>query len=112
MQVWEELAEIPECKEAFQCCRTSGAYYEDGIHACFDFDFRVPKDAFLSADGSASPACAGDSILLSDASGTVESRGTERAGKPYLKSEQYAMPVFYRDVMYRESSRRERRGIP
>ena len=28
----------------------------------------------------------------------------EKTGKPYLKSEQYAMPVFYHDVMYRENT--------
>ncbi|MCC2732193.1 transposase, partial [Fusicatenibacter saccharivorans] len=28
----------------------------------------------------------------------------QKTGKPYLKSEQYAMPVFYHDVMYRENT--------
>ena len=31
----------------------------------------------------------------------------EKTGKPYLKSEQYAMPVFYHDVMYRENTEEE-----
>ena len=28
----------------------------------------------------------------------------QKTGKPYLKSEQYAMPVFYHDIMYRENT--------
>ena len=39
--------------------------------------------------------------------GRVWSSGKQRGrktGKPYLKSEQYAMPVFYHDVMYRENT--------
>ena len=28
----------------------------------------------------------------------------QKTGKPYLKSEQYAMPVFYHNVMYRENT--------
>ncbi len=28
----------------------------------------------------------------------------QKSGKPYLKSEKYAMPVFYHDVMYRENT--------
>ena len=28
----------------------------------------------------------------------------QKTGKPYLKSEQYAMTVFYHDVMYRENT--------
>ena len=64
--VWEELAQIENSKKRFNAA-------EHLVHttkrnpARFDFDFCFPG----------SPACAWECIFLSDASGTVESRGTE-----------------------------------
>ena len=57
-----------------------------------DFDFCFPKMPSYFRRAAVQHAL-GECIFLSDASGTVESRGENR-GKPYLKSEQYAMPVF------------------
>ena len=73
--VWEELVKIEESKKRFNAA-------EHLVHttkrnpARFDFDFCFPKmpSYFRRA---ASPACAWECIFLSDASGTVESRGTE-----------------------------------
>ena len=73
--VWEELAQIENSKKRFNAA-------EHLVHttkrnpARFDFDFCFPKDAILFQTGG-SPACAWECIFLSDASGTVESRGAE-----------------------------------
>ncbi len=107
-QVWEELAEIQETKKRFNAA-------EHLVHttkrnpARFDFDFCFPKmpSYFRRA-------------AVQHALGSVSSYRTrleqwkaegQKTGKPYLKSEQYAMPVFYHDVMYREEHRRERCGL-
>ena len=76
--VWEELAQIEESKKRFNAA-------EHLVHttkrnpARFDFDFCFPKMPSLFQTGG-SPACAWECIFLSDASGTVESRG-EKTGK-------------------------------
>ena len=99
--VWEELAQIEESKKRFNAA-------EHLVHttkrnpARFDFDFCFPKmpSYFRRA-------------AVQHALGSVSSYRTrleqwkaegEKTGKPYLKSEQYAMPVFYHDVMYRENT--------
>ena len=74
--VWEELAKIENSKKRFNAA-------EHLVHttkrnpARFDFDFCFPKDAILFQEGS-STACAWECIFLSDASGTLESRGAEK----------------------------------
>ena len=99
--VWEELAQIEESKKRFNAA-------EHLVHttkrnpARFDFDFCFPKmpSYFRRA-------------AVQHALGSVSSYRTrleqwkaegQKTGKPYLKSEQYAMPVFYRGVMYREGA--------
>ena len=99
--VWEELAQIENSKKRFNAA-------EHLVHttkrnpARFDFDFCFPKmpSYFRRA-------------AVQHALGSVSSYRTrleqwkaegEKTGKPYLKSEQYAMPVFYHDVMYRENT--------
>ena len=99
--VWEELAQIEESKKRFNAA-------EHLVHttkrnpARFDFDFCFPKmpSYFRRA-------------AVQHALGSVSSYRTrleqwkaegQKTGKPYLKSEQYAMPVFYHDVMYRENT--------
>ena len=99
--VWEELVKIEESKKRFNAA-------EHLVHttkrnpARFDFDFCFPKmpSYFRRA-------------AVQHALGSVSSYRTrleqwkaegEKTGKPYLKSEQYAMPVFYHDVMYRENT--------
>ncbi len=96
--VWEELAQIENSKKRFNAA-------EHLVHttkrnpARFDFDFCFPKmpSYFRRA-------------AVQHALGSVSSYRTrleqwkaegQKTGKPYLKSEQYAMPVFYHDVMYR-----------
>ena len=98
-QVWEELAEIPDAKRRFNAA-------EHLVHttkknpARFDFDLRFPKmPSYLRR------------AAIQHALGSVSSYETwmdlweksgEKAGKPRLAYENHAMPVFYRDVMYRE----------
>ena len=99
--VWEELAQIENSKKRFNAA-------EHLVHttkrnpARFDFDFCFPKmpSYFRRA-------------AVQHALGSVSSYRTrleqwkaegEKTGKPYLKSEQYAMPVFYHNVMYRENT--------
>ena len=62
VQVWEKLAEIPDAKRRFNAAEHL-VHTTKKNHACFDFDIRFPKDAFLSAQ-ICHPACIGDSILL------------------------------------------------
>ena len=99
--VWEELAQIENSKKRFNAA-------EHLVHttkrnpARFDFDFCFPKmpSYFRRA-------------AVQHALGSVSSYRTrleqwkaegQKTGKPYLKSEQYAMPVFYHNVMYRENT--------
>ena len=98
-QVWEELERIPGTKKRFNEA-------EHLIHttkknqARFDFDIRFPKmPSYLRR------------AAIQHALGSVSSYKTrlglwkktgQRESKPKLVYENHAMPVFYRDVMYRE----------
>ena len=98
-QVWEELEGILEAKKRFNEA-------EHLIHttkknqARFDFDIRFPKmPSYLRR------------AAIQHALGSVSSYKTrlglwektaQRESKPRLVYENHAMPVFYRDVMYRE----------
>ena len=99
MQVWEELREIPETKKRFNAA-------EHMVHttkkntARFDFDLCFPKmPSYLRR------------AAIQHALGSISSYETrleqwtktgKLTGKPRLSCENHAMPVFYRDVMYRE----------
>ena len=98
-QVWEELERIPGTKKRFNEA-------EHLIHttkknqARFDFDIRFPKMPSYLRRAS-----------IQNALGSVSSYKTRLGlwektdrleGKPRLVYENHAMPVFYRDVMYRE----------
>ena len=101
VKVWEELAEIPDAKRRFNAAEHL-VHTTKKNHACFDFDIRFPKmpsylrrSAIQHALGSVS---------------SYESRMEQReaagelSGKPNFTCENHAMPVFYRDVMYREGA--------
>ena len=99
VQVWEELAEIPDAKRRFNAAEHL-VHTTKKNHACFDFDIRFPKmPSYLRRSA------------IQHALGTVSSYKTRldlwektdgKSGKPRLVYENHAMPVFYRDVMYRE----------
>ena len=103
-QVWEELEGILEAKKRFNEA-------EHLIHttkknqARFDFDIRFPKmPSYLRR------------AAIQHALGSVSSYKTrmglwektdQKGGRPKLVCENHAMPVFYRDVMYREDEARK-----
>ena len=100
-QVWEELRKIPETKKRFNTA-------EHMVHmtkkntARFDFDLRFPKmPSYLRRS------------TIQHALGSVSSYETRLgqwketgvlSGRPKLTCRSHAMPVFYRDVMYREGA--------
>ena len=101
VQVWEKLAEIPDAKRRFNAAEHL-VHTTKKNHACFDFDIRFPKmPSYLRRSA------------IRHALGTVSSYKTRldlwektdgKSGKPRLVYENHAMPVFYRDVMYREGA--------
>ena len=98
-QVWEELAGIPEAKRRFNAA-------EHLIHttkknqARFDFDIRFPKMPSYLRRAAIQHALG--SVSSYESRLELWERTDEKAGKPRLVYENHAMPVFYRDVMYRE----------
>lgn len=100
-QVWKELKIIPEAKKRFNAA-------EHLVHttkknpARFDFDIRFPKmPSYLRR------------AAIQHALGSVSSYETRleqwkmtdgSSGKQKLTCENHTMPVFYRDVMYREGA--------
>ena len=98
-QVWEELRKIPETKKRFNTA-------EHMVHmtkkntARFDFDLCFPKmPSYLRR------------AAIQHALGSISSYETRLgqwketgvlSGRPKLTCRNHAMPVFYRDVMYRE----------
>ena len=98
-QVWEELEGILEAKKRFNEA-------EHLIHttkknqARFDFDIRFPKmPSYLRR--AAIQHALGSVFSYKTRLGLWEKTG-QRESKPKLVYENHAMPVFYRDVMYRE----------
>ena len=98
-QVWEELEGIFEAKKRFNEA-------EHLIHttkknqARFDFDIRFPKmPSYLRR--AAIQHALGSVSSYKTRLGLWEKTG-QRESKPRLVYENHAMPVFYRDVMYRE----------
>ena len=104
VQVWEKLAEIPDAKRRFNAAEHL-VHTTKKNHACFDFNIRFPKmPSYLRRSA------------IRHALGTVSSYKTRldlwektdgKSGKPRLVYENHAMPVFYRDVMYREGAERK-----
>ena len=100
-QVWEELAGIPEAKRRFNAA-------EHLIHttkknqARFDFDIRFPKMPSYLRRAAIQHALG--SVSSYESRLELWERTDEKAGKPRLVYENHAMPVFYRDVMYREGA--------
>ena len=99
-QVWEELERILETKKRFNEA-------EHLIHttkknqARFDFDIRFPKmPSYLRR--AAIQHALGSISSYKTRMGMWEKSG-QTGGWPKLVYENHAMPVFYRDVMYREN---------
>ena len=100
-QVWEELRKIPETKKRFNTA-------EHMVHmtkkntARFDFDLRFPKmPSYLRR--SAIQHALGSVSSYKTRLGQWKETGV-LSGRPKLTCRNHAMPVFYRDVMYREGA--------
>ena len=100
-QVWEELRKIPETKKRFNTA-------EHMVHmtkkntARFDFDLRFPKmPSYLRR--SAIQHALGSVSSYETRLGKWKETGV-LSGRPKLTCRNHAMPVFYRDVMYREGA--------
>ena len=100
-QVWEELRKIPETKKRFNTA-------EHMVHmtkkntARFDFDLRFPKmPSYLRR--SAIQHALGSVSSYETRLGQWKETGV-LSGRPKLTCRNHAMPVFYRDVMYREGA--------
>ena len=98
-QVWEELEQISDSKRRFNAA-------EHLVHttkknsARFDFDLRFPKMPSYLRRAAIQHALG--SVSSYETRMDLWKKSGEKAGKPRLAYENYAMPVFYRDVMYRE----------
>ena len=100
-QVWTELKMISEAKKRFNAAEHL-VHTTKKNQARFGFDIRFPKmPSYLRR------------AAIQHALGSVSSYETrleqweatgEPSGKPHLTCENHAMPVFYRDVMYREGT--------
>ena len=106
-QVWEELRKIPETKKRFNTA-------EHMVHmtkkntARFDFDLRFPKmPSYLRR--SAIQHALGSVSSYETRLGQWKETGV-LSGRPKLTCRNHAMPVFYRDVMYREGAEGKAEG--
>ena len=101
VQVWEELREIPETKKRFNAA-------EHMVHttkkntARFDFDLCFPKMPSYLRRAAIQHALG--SISSYETRLEQRTKTGKLTGKPRLSCENHAMPVFYRDVMYREGT--------
>ena len=100
-QIWDELAVITELKKRFNTAEHL-VHTTKKNQARFDFDRRFPKmPSYLRR------------AAIQHALGSVSSYKTrlelwektdQKGGRPKLVCDNHAMPVFYRDVMYREDT--------
>ena len=100
-QVWAELKMIPESKKRFNAAEHL-IHTTKKNHAHFDFDIRFPKMPSYLRRAAIQHALGSVSSYESRME-QWEAAG-EFSGKPNFICENHAMPVFYRDVMYREGT--------
>ena len=100
-QVWTELKMIPEAKKRFNAAEHL-IHTTKKNHAHFDFDIRFPKMPSYLRRAAIQHALGSVSSYESRME-QWEAAG-ELSGKPNFTCENHAMPVFYRDVMYREGT--------
>ena len=100
-QVWAELKMIPLAKKRFNAAEHL-IHTTKKNHAHFDFDIRFPKMPSYLRRAAIQHALGSVSSYESRME-QWEAAG-ELSGKPNFTCENHAMPVFYRDVMYREGT--------
>ena len=98
-EIWEELSEIKNLQKRFNEAEHL-VHETKKNHARFPFDRHFPKMASYLRRAAIQHALGAVSSYQSRLS--LWEKG-ELRGKPKLVCENYAMPVFYRDVMYREA---------
>ena len=91
---WEELSLIENARRRFNAAEHMVHTTKNNM-ARFDFDQQFPKmPSYLRRSA------------IQAALGTISScRSRREPGKPYLPKKTHAMPVFYREVMYREGEK-------
>ena len=100
-KVWEELSRISDAQKRFNAAEHLIHTTEKNL-ARFDFDFRFPKmPSYLRR--SASRRALGN-ISSYKTKMDLWEKSKEKGGKPRLGYENHAMPVFYREKMYREGA--------
>ena len=100
-QVWAELKMIPEAKKRFNAAEHL-VHTTKKNHAHFGFDIRFPKMPSYLRRAAIQHALGSVSSYESRME-QWEAAG-ELSGKPNFTCKNHAMPVFYRDVMYREGT--------
>ena len=100
-QVWAELKMIPEAKKRFNAAEHL-VHTTKKNQARFGFDIRFPKMPSYLRRAAIQHALGSVSSYESRMK-QWEAAG-ELSGKPNFTCENHAMPVFYRDVMYREGT--------
>ena len=98
-QVWEMLAGIPDAKRRFNAAEHLVHTTKKNV-ARFDFDSRYPKMPSYLRRAAVQHALG--SVSSYESRMKLWEKTGEKSGRPRLVYENHAMPVFYRDVMYRE----------
>ena len=100
-QVWEKLAGIPDAKRRFNAAEHLVHTTKKNVGR-FDFDSRYPK--MPSYHRRAAIQHALGSVSSYESRMKLWEKAGEKSGRPRLVYENHAMPVFYRDVMYRKGA--------
>lgn len=100
-QVWEKLAGIPDAKRRFNAAEHLVHTTKKNV-ARFDFDSRYPKMPSYLRRAAIQHALG--SVSSYESRMKLWEKAGEKSGRPRLVYENHAMPVFYRDVMYRKGA--------
>lgn len=100
-QVWKTLAGIPDAKRRFNAAEHLVHTTKKNV-ARFDFDSRYPKMPSYLRRAAIQHALG--SVSSYESRMRLWEKASEKSGRPRLVYENHAMPVFYRDVMYREGA--------
>ena len=100
-QVWKTLAGIPDAKRRFNAAEHLVHTTKKNV-ARFDFDSRYPKMPSYLRRAAIQHALG--SVSSYESRMRLWEKASEKSGRPRLVYENHAMPVFYRDVMYRKGA--------
>ena len=100
-QAWEELAGISDAKRQFNVAEHLVHTTKKNV-ARFDFDSHFPKMPSYLRRAAIQHALG--SVSSYESRMELWKKAGKKNGRPRLVYENHAMPVFYRDVMYREGT--------